>query len=217
MDRRILLALCAIAGICAAILLFPTREKEDADVAVGHDHAAPVTATTKSRPVKTRINEAPSGPLPGAKDAAAEAREAHFSTPYYEHTKAAAKRWLALGNLLTAEGDTEAAQRARAIARALRSASRMDGSDDAREEAAAGEVELIAELQAKYTEGEIAEILAYLGGAAEALRAGAAPPAAEEGAEGGDPAAAGSAGADAPPPDAEAEAEAEPADEPAAP
>jgi hypothetical protein len=182
MDKRILIALAALAGICAAILLFPSRDKVDADVAVGHDHApdrGEVETPEPKRTKKRRMNDVSETPVPNAKETARAANEARKATPFYQHTQAVAKRWLVMANTIGPAGQTELASEMRELSRELRSASRPDGAEADQQAALEHEGELLAKAQAVQLDAEMAEILEYLTEAYQAATTGALPPEAQ--------------------------------------
>jgi len=172
-NRRIVLVLAIIAGVALAlILLLPSGGRdEESQVAVGrplvekHDKAV--------RTQRTTVDEE----LSPAKKEAADARNARRSSPYFQHVQVVAKRWMRIGNLMAAQGKEEDASKARTVARALRSASRSDGTEEAQQAALDEEVKVLKDLQARYTDGDIAKILGNVAQAYEAVLAGEAPPA----------------------------------------
>jgi hypothetical protein len=185
MDRRILIALAAVAGICAAILLFPSRDKVDADVAVGHDHApsddAATAQETPRKGKKRRVNDVSDDvAAPVSKEASKAANEARRATPYYQHVQAAAKRWLVMANTIGPAGQDALATEMRELSRELRAASRPDGTEDAQKAALAHEGELITKAQAVSLDAEMTEILDYLVQAHQAATTGVLPPEAGE-------------------------------------
>ena len=182
MNRKIFLALAAIAGVCAAILLFPARQKEDADVAVGYDHgqAAGDEGSARARTRKGAIGdedvEAEEEELPEQKAAAAEANAARHTTPFYQHTQAVGKRWLVLANTLGPQGHEELAAEMRAVSRELRAASLPDGTAEAQAAALEHEARTFASLRELPLEGEAAQVRDYLEQALKAVTEGEAPP-----------------------------------------
>jgi hypothetical protein len=182
MDRRILIALAAVAGICAAILLFPSRDKVDADVAVGHDHSPEAGEQVDEAPrkKKRRINDASDEPTPNAKQAAKARNEARRATPYYQHVQATAKRWLVMANTIGPDGNDAIATEMRELARELRQASRPDGTENQQQAALEREGELIDKAKALNLDPEMDEILAYLIQAHTAATTGDLPPEAAE-------------------------------------
>ncbi len=183
MDRKVLIALAAIAGICAAILLFPARDKVDADVAVGHDHSPKEADDDKPERKKKRgINDVSevAESVPNAKEAAKARNEARKATPYYQHVQAAAKRWLVLANTIGPAGHDEIATEMRELSRELRQASRPDGTEEAQQDALKREGEVLAKVQELDLDAEMTEIVGYLSQAYEAATAGEQPPEAAE-------------------------------------
>ncbi len=182
MDRKILIALAAIAGICAAILLFPARDKVDADVAVGHDHSPKTTVDEpdEPKPRKRGMNDVSDAPRPNAKDAAKARNEARKATPYYQHVQAAAKRWLVMANTIGPAGEDAIAQEMRELSRELRAQSRPDGTEAGQQAALDKEGELITRAQALSLDAEMTEILDYLVQAHQAATTGELPPEAGE-------------------------------------
>jgi len=182
MDRKILIALAAIAGICAAILLFPARDKVDADVAVGHDHSPKTTADDDDKPTrKTRgINDVSDEPAPNAKESAKARNEARKATPFYQHTQAVAKRWLVMANTIGPAGQDAIATEMRDLSRDLRQASRPDGTETTQQAALEREAKLIIKAQALSLDAEMTEVLEYLANAHQAATTGALPPEAGE-------------------------------------
>ncbi len=180
MDRRILIALAAVAGICAAILLFPSREKVDADVAIGHDHSPKakeqVEQTPKKKKKKRRINDVTDEPAPNAKEASKARNDARKATPYYQHVQSVGKYWLLLANTLGPAGEEELATEMREVARKLREGSRTDGTQPMQEAALALEGELIPKVQAVSLPADKAQILDYLVEAHKAALANEPPP-----------------------------------------
>ena len=182
MDKRILIALAAVAGICAAILLFPKRNKVDADVAVGHDHTPAADAEDdKPRQKTRRMNDvSEDAPTPDAKEVAAARNEARKATPYYQHVQASAKRWLVMANTIGPSGQAELATEMRELSRELRAASRPDGTEEAQQAALDHEGQLLAKAQAISLDVEMDEILTYLSQAHQAATVGEQPPEAGE-------------------------------------
>ncbi len=184
MDRRILIALAAVAGICAAILLFPARDKVDADVAVGHDHTPTAIDADPDKPArktkKRGMNDVTEAPSPSAKQAAQERNEARKATPYYQHTQAVAKRWLVMANTIGPAGETEIATEMRELSRELRQASRPDGTEGLQQAALEHEAAMIAKAQELSLDAPMAEVLAYLAQAHAAATTGELPPEAGE-------------------------------------
>ena len=178
MDRRILIALAAVAGICAAILLFPARDKVDADVAVGHDHSPKSTEPAQDKPrKKTRgMNDVSDEPTPDAKQAAKARNEARKATPYYQHVQASAKRWLVMANTIGPAGESAIAEEMRELSRELRQASRPDGTENTQQAALEREAELISKAQGLSLDAEMTEILDYLAQAHLAATTGELPP-----------------------------------------
>jgi hypothetical protein len=178
MDRKILIALAAIAGVCAAILLFPASEKVDADVAVGADHTPDHDDDDQDGPKepRRRINDVKNVPVPAAKEAAKAANEARRATPFYQHTQAVAKHWLTLANILGPAGQEEIASEMREVARGLRAASRPDGTSDDQKAALELEGRVLEQAQALSLDAEQAETLAFLAQAYAAATEGEMPP-----------------------------------------
>jgi len=171
-NRRIVLVLAIIAGVALAlILLLPSGGRdEESQVAVGrplvekHDKAV--------RTQRTTVDEE----LSPAKKEAADARNARRSSPYFQHVQVVAKRWMRIGNLMATQGKEEDATKARTVARALRSAGRQDGTEEAQQAALEEEARVLQELQGRYTEGDTAKILANIKLAYDAVVAGQPPP-----------------------------------------
>lgn len=173
MNRRIVLVLAIIAGVALAlILLLPSGSgDEDERAAVGRTTVEKHDKVVRTQ--RTTVDEE----LPPAKKEAADARTARRSTPYFQHVQTVAKRWMRVGNLMAAQGKEEDATKARTVARALRSASRPDGTEEAQKAALDEEAKVLQEMQAKYTEGDVSKILANVAQAYDAVLAGEAPPA----------------------------------------
>jgi hypothetical protein len=182
MDKRILIALAALAGICAAILLFPKRDKVDADVAVGHDHTpAADAADDEPRRKKRRMNDVSEDqPTADKKELAAAANEARKATPYYQHVQASAKRWLVMANTIGPAGETDLATEMRELSRELRAASRPDGTEATQQAALDHEAALIVKAQALSLDSDMSEILDYLAQAHQSATVGEQPPEAAE-------------------------------------
>jgi hypothetical protein len=171
-NRKIVLVLAIIAGIALAlILLLPSGGGDDEEqAAVGR-----ATVERPEKAVKTRTAAAEDDLSP-AKREATDARAARRATPYFQHVQTVAKRWMRLGNLMAGQGKEEDASKARTVARALRSASRSDGTEEARLAALEEEGRILAEMKGKYAEGDIAKILANVDLAYQAVENGEAPP-----------------------------------------
>jgi len=183
MDRKILIALAAIAGICAAILLFPARDKVDADVAVGRDHSPTPTADDdddKPKRKKRGMNDVSDKPAPNAKEASKARNEARKATPFYQHTQAVAKRWLVMANTIGPAGQEAIATEMREMSRDLRQASRPDGTENTQQAALESEAKLITKAQALSLDAEMTEVLEYLVEAHQAATTGTLPPEAGE-------------------------------------
>ncbi len=194
MDRKILFLLAAIAGICAAVLLLPSRDNQDADVAVGRDQptkAEPATTSTTTKSYK-RYEDEEDKPgkqrrqVPEAKEAAADASEARRSSVYYKHSQSTGKYWQHLGNLLWSAGDQENAKKAREVAKGLRRGSRPDATGGDQYAAVEKERELWEALREIYTEGDIATVLDNLAGPVSELESEDLGDASQDGEEGAD-------------------------------
>ncbi|MBN1335006.1 MAG: hypothetical protein JXB39_03500 [Deltaproteobacteria bacterium] len=172
MNRKIVLVLAIIAGVALALILLLPSGGGDADKPSGVDRTS---IEKPSKVVKTRKSAVDYDLAPAKRDAAEE-RAVRRTTPYYQHVQTVAKRWMRLGNLMAGQGNDEDASKARTVARALRSANRADGTEEARKAALEEESRILEEMTGKYTEGDISRILANITRAHEAAQSGEAPP-----------------------------------------
>jgi hypothetical protein len=114
--------------------------------------------------------------LPEAKAAARAANAERRATPYFQHVKAVAKRWLVIANTIGPEGQEELATEMRTVSRELRKASLADGSEEAKAAALEHEARLLATLRTMELEGELVEVRDYLEEAFRAVSANELPP-----------------------------------------
>ncbi len=172
MNRKIILVLALIAGAALAlILLLPGGDGGgENQVAVGRPT---VEKPAKAMKTRTEVLDADVSP---AKREATQARAARRATPYFQHVQTVAKRWMRIGNLMAGQGQEDDASKARTVARALRSANRTDGTEEAQKAALDEEGRILAELKARYPEGDVSKILANIELAYNAALEGQAPP-----------------------------------------
>lgn len=182
MDRRIFFALAAIAGVVAAIVLLPSREKEDADVGVGHEQAsAGKDAQLKHKGKGKRKRQGAAAGTddegdPAAKAAARAANAERRATPYFQHVKAVAKRWLVLANTLGPAGQQDLAAEMRTVSRELRKASLPDATEEDKRAALDHESRMLTTLRGMELDGELVQVRDYLEEAFRAVSAGEQPP-----------------------------------------
>ncbi len=181
MDRRLLI-IFAIAGLGAAILFFPSGDVNSSHEQLGEDRSqaniaritTPIRAASPGTPQpagtprysapESTVGKSPSRASSSiSKEDLAERLAKRKQTPFYEHSQDVAKRWLHLGNLLASAGDTESAQRARAVSRDLRYGIRPDGTIEKQSAALDNELNTLESLRLRYSENsEITEILNYI-------------------------------------------------------
>ncbi len=191
MDRKIFFALAAVAGICAAILLLPSRDDGDTE-ATSTQQSASAGQETKPAPRERNIGTAPEGDeeeerepsyVDLAKADAKAANEARRATPYFQFTQTAANRWQMIANTIGPQGHTELAEDMRELARQIRAAARADGTEDAQQAAIEAQGAMLERLetQSPDLDAEMSEALEVLRQAHQSISNGEAPASASGG------------------------------------
>jgi hypothetical protein len=183
-DRRIFFALAAVVGVCAAILLIPSRHAEDpqaSSASQASDGDATAPRLRHSGPRKHGDQAADPEPvaiedLPPERAEARVANEERRATPFYQHAREAGKRWMILANTVGPTGDPELATEMRAVSRELRKASLPNGTEQVQAAALEREARLLTTLRSVTLEAEMVEVRDYLEQAFSAVTSGEAPP-----------------------------------------
>jgi type IV secretory pathway VirB10-like protein len=184
-DRRIFFALAAIAGVCAAILLIPSRGAEDPSATAASP--APEAGSTAPRlrhsgPRKTDAPETADhepvsiDELPPERVEARAANEERRASPFYQHAQQAGKRWLVIANTVGPAGDPELAAEMRQVSRELRLAALPSGTEQSQATALEHEARMLTTLRGLALDGELVEARDFLEQAFSAVTSGEAPP-----------------------------------------
>jgi hypothetical protein len=181
MDRKIFFVLAAIAGICAAILLLPSRDDTVLDDVTPPDRNDAEDAHQDDQPAEQQASERKPHRDPQFKAQAQAANEARQASPFYQHTQDSAKRWQVLANTIGPQGHEELAAEMRDVANQVRTANRPDGTEEAKQTALEAETAMLEKLAGLDLElnAEMTEIIEFLQQARQSYGASADEQAAE--------------------------------------